>query len=800
MHDCAVFGVSFVMVSARRSRLLQSAALGAFLLLAACSGGAGGGGVSPAPAPAPVPTPTPAPVPTPTPTPTPTPSAFDTAEYRATTGAVSMNALTAYNYGSTGAGIKIGIIDSGIDLQSEEFGDCSGGTGTGSCRILSGSRDTAGNATIDDEGGHGTAVAFTIAGRRNGAGTHGVAFDGQLLIYRADSPGSCATEDPDDEDSGCSFNDNAIATGINSARTSGARAINISLGGGAPNNAVDNAMRDATAAGIIIVQSAGNEGDKPEGANPDPFTVNALNPAISHNLIIIAGSVDGNDQISTFSNRAGTSKNFYLAAVGERVRAPDQANTPFFWSGTSFSAPQIVAAIALIAQAFPNLTADQIVSLLYASARDAGAPGIDDIYGRGILDLTRAFQPIGSMAVAGTSSFAATGNVNLTLSAPMGDARQGSLSVVVLDGFQRAFTMDMAQTIDRDGPLRRLPGLMASRERSFAVGVKGLRVGVTLVPTSEPLMLERLGIRGENARRARILAATVIGQLTGNSDFAIGASESGNALTARLAGRDDPAFLVARDPVNSTGFDVDVAGSVAVRQKFGGWGVTLAAETGDVLARRDTTLYGLMWRPERLGYSRSTLGLDRRLGGVRVQASATRMRETDTLLGARFLGGLGAARADSLFLDLGARADLGSGWTLGGSMRQGWTRAELRGGVQGSGMIRTNGFAADFGKDGVFGGGDRFGIRVAQPLRVSEGGIDYLLPAQWDYGTLSVTAWNAARLNLAPQGRELDFELSYVRPFLGGDVSGNVFVRRDPGNFAAFPDDRGGAVRLSVGF
>jgi hypothetical protein len=733
----------------------------------------------------------------PTPTPTPTPSSFDTAEYRSTVGAVSMNALTAYAHGATGAGIKIGIIDSGIDVQSEEFGDCSGGIGTGSCRILAPSRSTAGNPTIDDEGGHRTAVAFTIAGRRNGAGTHGAAFDTQLVVYRADTPGSCATEIPGDEDSGCSFNDSAIAAAINDARTNGGvRAINISLGGGSPNGAVDAAMTQATAAGIIIVQSAGNDG----GADPDPFTENAANLAISHGLIIIAGSVDANDQISSFSNRAGTSKNFFLAAVGTQVRAPDATNTPFFWSGTSFSAPQITAAIALIAQAFPNLSGEQIVALLYASARDAGAPGIDEVYGRGILDLTRAFQPIGSMSIAGTASVSSTSNVNLTLSAPMGDARQGAMSCVVLDGFQRAFTMDLAQTIDRDGPRRRLPGLMASRERSFAVGVKGVRVDVTLLPATESALLERLGVRGEDARRTHILAATVIGRLTGDAQFAIGASESGNALTARLAGRDDPAFLVARDPVNSTGFDVDVGGSVAVRQRVGDWGVTLAGEVGDVLARRDTTLHGLMWRPERLGYGRATLGVDRRLGPVRIGASATRMREADTLLGARFLGGFGSARADSMFLDLGARADFGGGWTLGGSMRQGWTWAELRGGVKGSGLIRTDGFAADIGKAGVFGGGDRFGIRVAQPLRVSRGGIDYLLPAQWDYGSLSVTAWNSARLNLAPRGREVDFEMSYARPFLGGDISGNLFVRRDPGNFAAIPDDKGGAVRVSFGF
>jgi subtilisin family serine protease len=80
---------------------------------------------------------------------------------------VSANALAAYNSGSTGLGIKIGIVDSGLDLQSGEFG----------ARIDPSSAYVGGTGTIDDEGGHGTAVAFTIAGRRNDAGTHGISFD-----------------------------------------------------------------------------------------------------------------------------------------------------------------------------------------------------------------------------------------------------------------------------------------------------------------------------------------------------------------------------------------------------------------------------------------------------------------------------------------------------------------------------------------------------------------------------------------------------------------------------------------------
>ncbi|MHA6718957.1 S8 family peptidase [Sphingomonas sp. RS6] len=779
---------------ALRGLWLRSTAVGALVLLGACSGGGGGGGISttPAPAPAPTPTPTPTPVPAPTPTPTPTPSVnYDTSEYRATVGAVSMNALTAYENGATGESIKVGVIDSGIDLQSAEFGDCSGGIGTGTCRITSSSADTAGNGSIDDVGGHGTAVAFTIAGRNNGAGTHGVAFNAQLVVLRADTPGSCDGSDT----SSCKFNDSAIAAGLDKARLAGARVVNISLGGDTASGTLSAAIDRATAAGVIVVISAGNDG----AANPDGFSSPATNTAVSRGLVIIAGSVDSNDTISSFSNRAGSSASVYLTAVGESVRAPDASNTPYLWSGTSFSAPQIAGAIALLAQAFPNLTAKQIVDLIYATARDVGDPGVDAVYGRGVLDLTRAFQPVGTTSLAGSTG-TVSASVNAMLSTPMGDASQGALGTVVLDSFQRAFHTELGGTIRRQTPSRNLPSLMATRDRSFAVGLDQMRVAVTIVPTHDSVRIETLGISSRDAGVARMIATTISGRLGSRAQFAIGASQGGNMLTAQLAGRSDPAFLIARDPITSAGFDTDVGGSAAVRQAFGAWGVTMASEYGDVLAQRDGEAPALRYRYERFGYGRTTLALDRQFGALGASIALTRLSENNTVLGARFSAGLGAARANSLFADMAAQWLPGGGWRIGGSLRRGWTDAQLRNGVRGSGAIRTSAWAADIGKDRLFSGSDSIGIRVAQPLRVSQGGLDLSLPQGWDYATGSVTDWAGSRVNLAPNGREIDYELRYRWDFLSGDVSSNLFVRRQPGNFASMPDDVGGAVRLSWGF
>lgn len=767
-----------------RMRWMQTAALGSLTMLAACGGG-GGGGVNSTPAPSPSPTVTPTPVPTVTPTPiaTPTPTVnYNTAEYRASVGPVSMRALTAYQHGATGAGVTAAIIDSGIDIASSEF--------TG--RISTASQSTSGNPTYDDEGGHGTAVAFTLAGSRNGVGTHGVAFDATLLVLRTDTPGSCAGTAGGSQGE-CTHSDSAIARAINIATDNNVRVINLSLGGSPPNTTLTAAIRRATEAGIVIVISAGNDG----AANPDAFTSPATDSSVGHGLVVIAGSVNGGDQISDFSNRAGSGASAYLAAVGENVRAPCNDTQVCLWSGTSFSAPQISGAVALLAQAFPNLTGNQIVDLLFATARDAGATGIDAIYGHGILDLTEAFEPQGSTSLAGTSA-PVSDMANATLSAPMGDAVVGGLGAVILDGYSRAYAMDLARTIQRQGPAYRLAGMLQSRQRTLSGDAGELTVAMTIQPGRDATRIERMFLRAEDAAQARTLAATVMGKLGGGARFAIGAAEGGNVLAARLAGQAQPAFLVAQDPTGQSGFDVATTGSAAVRTQVGAFGLTVAAESGDVLTRRlgDPLRAG----QQRFGYDRMTVALDRRIGALQATLGYARLDEQDTVLGARFGGALGAGRAVSSFVDVMGRYDFGAGWSFGGSIRQGWTQARLQGGLTGRGMIRTNAFAADVGKDGVFDASDSFGVRFAQPLRVANGGIDIALPAEWDYATQRVSAFDTQRINLAPTGRELDFEVRYARALGMGRVETNAFLRRHPGNFAYLPDDLGMAVRYAVGF
>ena len=531
----------------QRALLWQGGAAAALATLAACGGG-GGGGVNSTPVPSVTTTPTPVATPTPTSTPTPTPAvSFDTTEYRATAGAVSMNALAAYNKGATGAGITVGIVDSGIDTTSAEF----------DTRISPLSQNVAGGTGITDESGHGTAVAFTIGGRNNGVATQGVAFQSTLLVLRADTPGSCGASSAGSAESSCSFNDDNIGKAIDVARMNGARVVNISLGGSdAASPAMTAAIARATAAGIVLVIAAGNDG----GADPEGSAQFANNDAVARGLVIVAGSVGANaartagaDALSTFSNKAGGTAAHYLAAVGERVRAPDQTGTAYLWSGTSFAAPQISGAVALLAQAFPNLTGSQIVSILFQSARDAGTAGVDGTYGQGVLDLTRAFQPLGTTAVAG-STIPVSASSNGALSTAMGDATTGPLGAVMLDGFNRAFAIDLSRTLMRATPAPTLAPALTRRLHSVAVSMGGTTAAVTL--TARPdgdVILSRTALRSDDARTATAVAATITQRLGERLSFGMAMAQGASVVTAQLAGQASPAFLVAQD--DGLGFD-----------------------------------------------------------------------------------------------------------------------------------------------------------------------------------------------------------------------------------------------------
>jgi hypothetical protein len=216
-------------------------------------------------------------------------------------------------------------------------------------------------------------------------------------------------------------------------------------------------------------------------------------------------------------------------------------------------------------------------------------------------------------------------------------------------------------------------------------------------------------------------------------------------------------------------------------------GVTASGETGKVWQDLQTTATGSPYRY-------TSIAADETFGRNWLSIGIGRLDERDSLLGGRMTGVLGGGGASTTFLDAEARHNFGAGWvgTLAG--RRGWTSFA-------GGKFQTGAYSFDLTKLGVLGKDDSFGVRVAQPLRVEHGGLAMMLPTSYDYATATATD-TLSRMSLSPSGRELDAELSYGASLLGGNawLGGNLYYRRDPGHIASVPDDKGAAIRFSLGF
>lgn len=787
-----------------RHWLSAGAALAPFALLTACGGG--GGAVStppPAATPTPSPSPTPTPVPTPSPTPTPTPppaASFDTAEYRMSDGPSLHNAITAWQAGATGQGVTIAIVDTGIDTGNPEFAG----------RIAAASADVAGNRGINPQDDHGTHVALIAAAARNNTGIMGIAYDATILALRADSPGSCAGTGA--EADGCTFADSAIAAGVDRATQNGAKVINLSLGGGASGNSVRAAIGRAAAAGVVVVVSAGNDANDANPSfdpnNPEPFAVSLR--AAGNGNVIIAGSVNDTGTISDFSNRAGTEATWYLTAQGERVcclyengtlKTTVQNGQTFITllSGTSFAAPQISGAVALLRQAFPNLTAAQTVDLLLRTARDAGATGTDAIYGRGVLDIARAFAPVGTTSVAGTTTALALTDSTGALSPAMGDAAQAaSLGTVVLDSYQRAYSVGLGGSLRTARVQPRLAGALQARTHELATGGPELALAFSVDGANRLRPTGSLRLTQDQADSARVLAARMIAQVSPQTRVGFAFSQNADGLAASLREASRPAFLVAGSPLDDTGFVRDQAMSFGLRRQLGAWGVTMTAERGQV---RDDTVSPRLRRdrPDLGAATRFGAQLDRSFGALDLALGASWLNERDTVLGARFNPALVPGGADSLFLDLDAAWRLADAWRLGASLRHAWTRPHGGGLLAAGSQFMAQGWSVDFARYGLFASDDSLALRLSQPLRVVSGGLDFDLPSAYDYDTLTATP-GRQRLSLVPQGREIVTELAWRGRLWGGTSSASLFYRKDPGHYASLPDDKGVALSWSGRF
>ena len=430
-----------------------------------------------------------------------------------------------------GAGVTIGVIDSGIDDEHPIFQGKTIHRGF----LFSAAPETG------EKFSHGTAVASIAAGGKtpDPGAPHGVAWGADLAVWAIPLGEADNVYDPIPletlarADRGFTY----IFSQVFAWRDAGEALdiLNLSFGYDGIIDSYSEAdlranfgdtiaiLAQAEAPDkTILVWAAGNANNDEceagiascENGRVDAVSVGVLPGLVArieelqgHSIAVVALSPDGG-AITDFSNRCGIAAGFCIAAPGEEVTVayfgPDQEGFLVRGyaegRGTSYAAPMVSGGLAVMKQLFRDqLSNEELVSRLFLTADNAGIYADRDIYGNGRMDLGAATSPVGVLEVpfatgAAAAAHASLGSTGLRLGAAFGDGFSevlGEGEIMALDGFGAPFWYSLgnfAATTDGPSMSARLrsflgtgstPGLVAATGRGNGSGGRPGVLGVT---------------------------------------------------------------------------------------------------------------------------------------------------------------------------------------------------------------------------------------------------------------------------------------------------------------------------------
>lgn len=287
---------------------------------------------------------------------------FKAAAQQPSWGYQHIKAPTALKLGYTGKGVKIAVIDSGINSQHPDLS------------VAGGASMIEGSSPFTDGNGHGTHVAGVIAALNNSYGVVGAAPDAQIYSVKVLSSGGGGTLQ-------------AVLDGIQWAIDQKMDIINLSLTTEYDIPELKAIVKKAYDSGIIIVAAAGNiETVDTKGIRVQDQS-DVLFPA-RYPSVIAVGSTDTNNKLSNFSYRGPSVE---LVAPGEGIYSTyadslTAGHEDYRASeGTSVSTPFAAAVFAQYKQAYPHLSNNQLRETVRRAAIDLGPKGKDSSFGHGLV-------------------------------------------------------------------------------------------------------------------------------------------------------------------------------------------------------------------------------------------------------------------------------------------------------------------------------------------------------------------------------------------------------------------------------
>lgn len=724
--------------------------------------------------------------------------------------------IFGWDFSYRGAGAVIGIVDTGIDINHPEF---TGRVLAGTCLAWSENPCTDPTNSVGGDNGlfsspdvtHGTHVAGIAAGTNIG-----LANQADILPVKV-----CATQAD-----AC----NQVSQGVLWASQHGANVINVSIGGPILASSDITMLGQAVSNGSLIVVAAGNSGTK------DPtsgfLAGAALQDGIRGSMIVVGatgnGGTNGYGRIASFSQTPGNRceihggqrycmKDYFVVAPGLDIwssvgngadnRGPD---TYGYLSGTSMATPYVTGVAAVIKGRWPTLSPSAIANVIFDSADDIGAPGIDPIYGRGAVDITRAMSPIGASVVAtsGSIAHAATPNSVATQTIVTGapDMQTSYVSgaltraiakstilkhAVVVDSFGRNFTADLTKATYNPGYdlASETMSEQFSTASPFAASLQSpvgnfIASGYT-IDTVTPRLLSGM-LRNEDRHKFDVNDLSVTAALGSGVDLNLGyhvnmaghfntydaqgsvaydglfysasavnspyasLTNGGGFVGATIALADDLHFRFGESALDPQRPDFEVPVYSMVSQIAG---------PAPLFDRRlaNASLAGLTWDFAKWG-------------GIGV--TATQTQERNGVLGGASSGALDLARnADTSAVGVSARVGFGDGWVTTVSYGEGITQLSLKSNslLTGADALHSQSYGVAVAKRGLFEDGDTLGLAVTRPIHVYAGGIDITAAdGVNDDGSLDIAH---EHVSLASPTPETDVELGYVTTFLDGALA-----------------------------
>ena len=273
---------------------------------------------------------------------------------------------------STGTGVTVAIVDSGVDAHHPALEG----------RVISGADFSAGGQTSSGDGrtdsnGHGTQMAGLIVGRGKVLGVAPAAKVAPVnALITSGTVGSAR-----------------LAEGIRWAVDHGAKVISLSSAGD-DDPLLKQTIEAALTADVVVVAGVGNTGQDSTVRYPAAYSG-----------VIAACGVDRQGKHSSVSV---TGPELVLCAPSDGISSTYPNGRYAIGTGTSESTALIAGAAALVRAKFPQLSAAEVVHRLTATATDKGAPGRDDVYGFGVVNivdaLTKNVPPLTPSAVSSSVS------------------------------------------------------------------------------------------------------------------------------------------------------------------------------------------------------------------------------------------------------------------------------------------------------------------------------------------------------------------------------------------------------------